>query len=107
MKVHAERGDLRLALGDVAGAMADAEACLPFTSLFVTKEARPLDLRDSAYCFELAGDVAMRGGRHSEAVRHYDAALVQWREFGRRGLASDFLRDHLASAERRRAAAAQ
>jgi tetratricopeptide (TPR) repeat protein len=107
MKVHAERGDLRLALGDVAGARADAEACLPFTSLFVTKDARPLDLRDSAYCFELAGDVAMRGGRRSEAAKHYDSALVQWREFGRRGLASDFLRDRLASAERRRAAAAQ
>jgi tetratricopeptide (TPR) repeat protein len=106
VKVHAERGALRLRLGDAKGAAEDARACLPLASAFVTTEARPIDLRDVAYCYELAGDVAMQGGDARIAVAQYDEALLRWSEFGRRRLDSPFLREHLASAQKRRADAA-
>jgi len=105
VKAHAERGALRLRLGDVQGAAADAETCLPLAASFVVTESRPIDLRDVAYCYELAGDVAMRRQRPEVAVAHFDEALVRWREFGRRRLDSAFLREHLAAAEARRAGA--
>jgi hypothetical protein len=107
MKAHAERGEVRLLLGDLRGAAADAEVCVPFTSSFVIADARPLDLRDSAYCFELAGDVAMRKGDTAAATKHFDDALLRWREFGRRKLDSPFLRERLASAQQRREVAAR
>ncbi|HEX7154618.1 MAG TPA: serine/threonine-protein kinase [Thermoanaerobaculia bacterium] len=105
-KAHAERGALRLSLGDVAGAAADANACRMHAATFVPKkDARPMDLRDTALCYELAGDVAMRQARPAEALRHFDDALVRWRELGQRKLDSPYLREHRQSAERRRAAA--
>jgi tetratricopeptide (TPR) repeat protein/tRNA A-37 threonylcarbamoyl transferase component Bud32 len=105
IKVHAERGAVRLRTGDVAGAATDSEVCLPLADSFVVKESRPIDLRDIAYCYELAGDVAMRRQKATVAMAHFDEALVRWKEFGRRRLDSAFLREHLASAERRRAEA--
>ena len=106
MKVHAERGELRLRLGDVNGAAADSQTCLSLADAFVVSESRPIDLRDIAYCYELAGDVAMRKQDARLAVARFDDALVRWREFGRRRIDSPFLRQHLASAEARRAGAA-
>jgi len=106
-KALATRGALRLALGDVAGAASDASGCHTHAASFVTADARPLDLRDVALCFELEGDVAARTGRPRDAVRHYDEALLRWREFGRRKLDSPFLREHWQSAESRRAAVQQ
>ncbi|MBV9496512.1 MAG: hypothetical protein JOZ54_19855, partial [Acidobacteria bacterium] len=105
-KVLADRGALRLTLGDVAGASADAVACRPFADGFTIAKARPLDLRDAASCYELGGDVAMRNRRSEDALHDYDAALERWREFEHRKLTSPFLREHRASAERRRAEAA-
>jgi len=104
-KVLAERGALRLSLGDLAGAAADAEACRPLADSFVVADARPLDLRDTAFCYELNGDVALRTRQPQAAAQHFEAALARWRDFDRRKLASAFLRDHRASAERRRAEA--
>ncbi|MEO8379933.1 MAG: serine/threonine-protein kinase [Acidobacteriota bacterium] len=106
VKVHAERGAVRLRLDDVDGAAQDAQACLPLAASFVPSESRPIDLRDVANCYELAGDVAMRRKDAQAAVAQYDEALVRWQEFGRRRLDSPFLREHFASAQTRRAAAA-
>jgi tetratricopeptide (TPR) repeat protein len=103
MKTHAERGEVRLALGDLRGATADATACRSFLPPLELQAARPLDLRDSAYCLELNGDVAARNGKRAEAVTHYHAALARWAEFQRRGMESAFLRGRRESAERRRA----
>ncbi len=83
----------------------DANACRSFAATFVTADARPTDLRDVALCYELGGDVAMLRNDHPAAVQNYDQALARWREFGRRKLVSAYLREHLHSAEHRRAAA--
>ncbi|HEV7764958.1 MAG TPA: serine/threonine-protein kinase [Thermoanaerobaculia bacterium] len=104
-KVLAERGALRLSRNDVTGAAADAAACTAQAATFVTADARPMDLRDIATCYELAGDVAARTRQPQEAVRHFDEALVRWREFGQRKLDSAFLRERKAAAEQRRTAA--
>jgi len=106
MKVHAERGALSLRLGDIAGASTDAETCRALADSFVVSESRPIDLRDVALCYELAGDVAVRQQQPGVAVARFDDALVRWREFTRRHLDSAFLREHLAAAEARRAEAA-
>jgi tetratricopeptide (TPR) repeat protein len=104
-KVLGERGQLRLSLGDVAGAAKDAGACRPHADSFTTVKARPVDLRDAAFCYELNGDVALRKGDAAEAVRQFDEALVRWNEFGRRKLDSPYLREHRQSAESHRSEA--
>jgi eukaryotic-like serine/threonine-protein kinase len=106
MKVHAERGAVRLRLGDVPGAAMDSETCLPLAASFVVSESRPIDLRDIAYCYELAGDVAMRKRQPDVAQKHFDEALVRWNEYGTRRLDSEFLRERIASARTRRGEAA-
>ncbi|HYO75123.1 MAG TPA: hypothetical protein VE010_01570, partial [Thermoanaerobaculia bacterium] len=100
-KALGERGAVRLSLCDVDGASRDAAACQSHVASFVIADARPLDLRDTALCYELAGDVALRRGDPA-AVPAFDEALLRWREFGRRNLDSPFLREHRASAEGRR-----
>jgi tRNA A-37 threonylcarbamoyl transferase component Bud32/tetratricopeptide (TPR) repeat protein len=105
MKVHAERGALSLRLGDINAAATDSEACRSLADSFVVSESRPIDLRDLAFCYELAGDVAMRKQQPGVAAARFDDALLRWRDFGRRHLDSPFLREHIASAETRRAEA--
>ncbi len=104
-KALRERGALQLSLGNLDAAAKDANACRSFAATFVTADARPTDLRDVALCYELGGDVAMLRNDHPSAVQNYDQALARWREFGRRKLVSAYLREHLHSAEHRRAAA--
>jgi tRNA A-37 threonylcarbamoyl transferase component Bud32/tetratricopeptide (TPR) repeat protein len=106
-KVHTERGQVRLGLGDVDGAKADAAACLVPAATLVLADARPLDLRDTALCHELAAAVASAQGSPGAAVQELDQALLRWREFGKRGLDSPFLRERIATAQRLRDEAAR
>ncbi len=105
-KAHTDRGVARLASGDLAGAASDARDCSSFAATFAPADSRPLDLRDVALCYGFAGDVAQREGNLAAAAKNYDEAMARWRDFGRRKLASPFLREQIASLSRRQAALA-
>jgi tetratricopeptide (TPR) repeat protein len=103
-KAHTDRGVIRLALDDVAGAAEDARACRKFASKIVMREARPLDLRDVALCYAFSGDVFHRQGNDAEAAKWYAQSDAWWSDFARRNLDSPFLREQIASVAQRRSA---
>ncbi|MGN6182461.1 MAG: protein kinase domain-containing protein [Thermoanaerobaculia bacterium] len=100
-KAHTDRGVVRLALGDVNGAAEDARACREFASKIVMSEGRPLDVRDVALCYAFSGDVFHRQHNDAEAAKWYAQSHAWWSDFARRKLDSPYLREQIASLDKR------
>ncbi len=94
---YAERGWLAFERHDRAAAARDAAACLPLSRSFDPKKARPMDLRDTARCFELNGAVA----DPAPARGFLNEAMACWREFESRGIQSEYIDTRRQAVERR------